>query len=127
MGNDLWANFCLDVVTQASVTRFEEILPPWQKFKSLWPFLDGLFSILKNVLPTYAIFNAFGVVSGQILNKKSSHLVTLHPTNEAKKLIDFFVTICDTKFLFLNRTNQYFNFVDILSKEKFETKKQLER
>ena len=37
-----------------SVTRLGEILPPWKFFKSLWPFLKGLFSIWQNIQPTLA-------------------------------------------------------------------------
>ena len=49
-----------------SVTIFGETSPTWQNFQSLWPFLKGLFSILKNVQPTYAIGQIFRVVSGQM-------------------------------------------------------------
>ena len=41
----------------------------------------GLFSIWQNIEPSLVHFNAFGhcflFVNGQILNKKSSHLITL--------------------------------------------------
>ena len=37
-----------------SVTRLGEILPTWIFFKSLGPFIKGLYSIWQNVQPTLA-------------------------------------------------------------------------
>ena len=37
-----------------SVTKLCEILPLWQKFKSLWQIFEGLFLIWQNVEPTLA-------------------------------------------------------------------------
>ena len=55
-----------------SVTRFGEISPLWQNFKSLPKMIDGLFSIwqILNLLwqILYAIGMIYAVVSGQILN-----------------------------------------------------------
>ena len=43
-----------------SVTRFGEILPLWQNFKSLWLFFEGLFCIGQNIEPNWANFNDIG-------------------------------------------------------------------
>ena len=55
------------------MTRFGQISPPWQIFKSIEQFLEDLFIIWLNFHPTlaklYAIGQIFIVVSGQIMNK----------------------------------------------------------
>ena len=35
-----------------SVTGFGEISPLWQTFNSFWPFIESLFRIWQNVVPT---------------------------------------------------------------------------
>ena len=68
-------------VTATSVIRFGKILQIWQKFKSFWLFLEGLFCILQNFEPTLATNgHIFIVENGQIWNKLFSHLVTLAAT-----------------------------------------------
>ena len=42
-----------------SVTRFGEISPLWQKFTSLWQFLDSLFLIWQNAEPTLVNFGHY--------------------------------------------------------------------
>ena len=41
------------------MTRYDKISPPWQNFKSIWPFLEGLFGIWQSVAPTLGIFLCF--------------------------------------------------------------------
>ena len=48
---------------ESSVTRFGEILSLCWSFKSLWLFLEGLFSIWPNIELTLAIFDAIGQIS----------------------------------------------------------------
>ena len=65
-----------------SVTRFGEISPLWQYFKSLGQFciVYLVFSIILILLWKifYAIWPFFTVVNCQILNNLSSHLATLN-------------------------------------------------
>ena len=42
----------IHTIVATSVTRFGEISPLWQKFKSFWPFLESLFRIWQKFLPT---------------------------------------------------------------------------
>ena len=44
-----------------SVSRFDEISPLWQKFKSFWPFLESLFRIWQNFVPTLDKFICYWV------------------------------------------------------------------
>ena len=66
----------------ASVTRFGEISPLRHNVKKLWPCWKGSFSVFRIFELTLANFICFGgflmAVNGQILNKQSSHLVTLN-------------------------------------------------
>ena len=59
-----------------SVTRFGEISPLWQKFKTFWLSLEGLFSIWQNFKPTLANISskwqAFIVVNHQKLKNNLS-------------------------------------------------------
>ena len=56
-----------------SVTRFGEILPLWQNFKSLWLFFEGLFCIWQTLEPNWANVFEIGqiliVVNGPILKR----------------------------------------------------------
>ena len=69
----------LIIFYSTSVTRFGEILPLWQNFDSLLQCFVGLFIIWHNFDPTLnkIIRQYIVAVIGQILNKLSSHLVTL--------------------------------------------------
>ena len=57
-----------------SVTRFGKILPLWQNFKNLWPFIEGL-NIILNIFwqLIYAIKQILFVVNDQILIKPYGH------------------------------------------------------
>ena len=73
---NFWSQACA-----GSVTRFGEISPLWQNFKSLGNFLNGLFSIWQTFVPTLA-FYATGqivlVVNGQrFKNNKNSAIWSL--------------------------------------------------
>ena len=64
-----------------SVTRFGDISPLWQNFKSLWQLWSGLFSVRQNFELIWQFNNAIGkivsVANVLILNKLSRDLVTL--------------------------------------------------
>ena len=68
-------------VHEFSATRFGKFLPLWQKFKNIWLFLDGLFSVRQYFEPFRQNFTTIGqifiIVNGQIWNKLSSRLITL--------------------------------------------------
>ena len=51
-----------------------DISPLWQKFSSIWPFYEGLYSIWQVL---FTLVQTLINVNGQILDKKSCHLVTL--------------------------------------------------
>ena len=54
-----------------SVSRFNEISPPWQNFTGLWAYLEGLFSIWQNIQPTKAkCAQGFNVGSGPQCDQK---------------------------------------------------------
>ena len=61
-------------VVARSVTRFGKILPLWQNFKNLWPFIEGL-NIILNIIwqLIYAIKQILFVVNDQILIKPYGH------------------------------------------------------
>jgi len=44
----------------SSVTRFGEILPLWQKFKSLWAIIGWLIWYLANFCTNFGIFMLLG-------------------------------------------------------------------
>ena len=55
------------------MTRYGEILPLGQNFKSLWPFFVGLFCIRQNFDSNWANFNDIGEIfivdNGPILKR----------------------------------------------------------
>ena len=73
--------YCFYEYVLFGVNRFCDILLVWQKFKSLWQLVKGLFSIWQHFEPTlaniYSIRQYLIIVNYQPSKKNSSRLVTL--------------------------------------------------
>ena len=74
-----------------SATRFGEILPLWEKNKSPWQLLDGLFCPLQNFKATLANFCDLGqifiVVKGQTLKNNLAIWSHCRPSEKALHFI----------------------------------------
>ena len=78
------------ISTSVSVTRFDEILPLWQKVTSRWQNFDCLFLFRQNAEPTLAnllhCWANFQCCKWPNIEKYSNHLVTLSVTRSTRMI-----------------------------------------